>query len=140
MAPFYTLFHELAHHETRFWVVTHHESLPDGEYGLVEFFCNEPECDCRRVILQVETAEPDHRVWASINYGWERPSYYARWAGVPVSAARQHARATLDTLNPQSPHAFTFLWMFREMIVQDRPYALRLRRHYRLFKRALMDL
>ena len=54
-----------------------HEILPDGEYGLVEFFCNDPECVCRRVILQVETNEPVQRVWASIHYGWERPSYYA---------------------------------------------------------------
>ena len=101
MAPLHTLLHDLAHDETRFWVVTDHETLPDGEYGLVEFFCHDLECDCRQVIL--------------------------------------HARATLDTLHPQSPHAFTYLWMFREMIVQDRPYALRFRRHYRLCKRALQD-
>ncbi|MGB5060998.1 MAG: hypothetical protein WBO48_20015 [Candidatus Promineifilaceae bacterium] len=31
--------------------------LPDGEYGLLEAYCNEPGCDCRRVMFTLLTPD-----------------------------------------------------------------------------------
>ncbi len=53
MIPFMEKFPELAAAETRSARVAGHESLPDGDYGFFELYCNEPGCDCRRVIVTV---------------------------------------------------------------------------------------
>jgi hypothetical protein len=53
MVPFYTEFPDLAAEETRYAIVRGHSRLPDGEYAFLEFYCNEPGCDCRRVFINV---------------------------------------------------------------------------------------
>ena len=56
-APFYELFPELAPRETRSVTIKNDPSLPDGEYGLIEAYCNEPGCDCRRVMFNIFTSD-----------------------------------------------------------------------------------
>lgn len=51
--PFLERFPEVAAQETRVITAQGHALLPDGEYGLVELFCTEPGCDCRRVMLSI---------------------------------------------------------------------------------------
>jgi hypothetical protein len=51
--PFLERFPEVAAQETRVITAQGHALLPDGEYGLVEFFCTEPGCDCRRVMFSI---------------------------------------------------------------------------------------
>jgi hypothetical protein len=46
MTPFMKRFPQLAASETRSVTVTGRDDLPDGEYGFIEFYCNEPQCDC----------------------------------------------------------------------------------------------
>lgn len=134
MAPFYTRFHDLAFEETRALVVREFRSLPPGEYGFLEFYCDEPNCDCRRVILQVERADTGERVWATINFGWEKPSYYREWMSDDAAAEEELAGATLDPLNPQSEHSQALLDLFREFALKDAAYVQRLKWHYELFK------
>jgi len=31
--------------------------IPDGEYGFVELYCDEPDCDCRRVVIDIKPKE-----------------------------------------------------------------------------------
>ncbi len=52
-APFHSLFPDLAARETRSIVTFNDDELPEATYGLVELYCNERGCDCRRVIFQV---------------------------------------------------------------------------------------
>jgi hypothetical protein len=51
----YRLFHEhfpdQAERETR--IIELSDSHPSGEHGLLEAFCNEKDCDCRRVMWMV---------------------------------------------------------------------------------------
>ena len=42
MVPFYTRFRELAFREMRTVTVHGHETIPDGNYGFLEFYCNRP--------------------------------------------------------------------------------------------------
>jgi hypothetical protein len=77
MVPFYTQFPEIAARETRSIIVWGQDDLPDGEYGFLEFYCNEKNCDCRRVIFSVTEAEQPNKILATINYGWESARFYA---------------------------------------------------------------
>jgi len=75
MAPFFIKFPEVGARETRSIFVYGHDDLPDGEYGLLELYCDEKDCDCRRVIFNVvEVSKPD-KVLATINYGWESAKF-----------------------------------------------------------------
>jgi hypothetical protein len=56
MVPFMERFPEVGARETRSMTVTDRQDLPDGEYGFLEFYCDEPGCDCRRVMLDVIAA------------------------------------------------------------------------------------
>jgi len=137
MAPFFERFPELAAHETR--AITFfepHAGLAAGEYGFLELYCNEPTCDCRRVLVQVRRADRPNEVLATINYGWESEDFYAQWLHGDREGAREMAGASLDPLNPQSKASPVLLELFRRIILQDRAYIARLRRHYRMFKRA----
>src|SRR2546425_12817606 len=134
MAPFYTKFHDLAFREMRVLGVRRHESLPRGEYGFLEFYCNEAGCDCRRVVLHVLNKDTRDLVWASINFGWESPSYYGKWTSGDADSARDMAGATLDPLNPQTEHSEALLELFKQVVLADPAYVRRLERHYNLFK------
>jgi len=60
-------------------VVEEQQELPVGEYGFMEFYCDEPGCDCRRVIIRV--LRPDtgwNKPWATINYGWGNLDFYRK--------------------------------------------------------------
>ena len=55
------------------------QSLPSGEYGFFEWFCEDKDCDCRRALLQVISPQRKGRILATINYGWESAEFYTRW-------------------------------------------------------------
>ena len=134
MAPFYSKFRDLAFEETRTVFLRNHESLPDGEYGFLEFYCNEVKCDCRRVLVQVIRPETGGRVWASINFGWETPAFYRRWTSGNPDDADEMASATLDPINLQSKYSDALLRLFSDSVLHDAAYVQRLQRHYELFK------
>lgn len=139
MAPLFERFRELAFREMRSVIVPHAGIVPAGQYGFLEFYCNEPNCDCRRVLLHVVRSDTGTRVWASINFGWEAVGFYERWFHGDPEGAREMAGATLDPLNPQSVHSEGLLRLFREVVLRDAAYVERLQRHYRLFKGAAPD-
>lgn len=138
MFPFHLLFPDLAARETRCVHVGRSEDpdtearLPADEYAFLEFYCTEPDCDCRRVFFQVVRKGEPERVLASIEYGWEKESFYRNQRG-DESEARQTVRGRLDPISEQSEFAEGFLAIFRQMVV-DVPFNLRLRRHYRMFR------
>jgi hypothetical protein len=137
MAPFFSRFPELAAHETRtVMLLQPYAGLPAGEYGFLELYCDEPTCDCRRVLFQVRRADRPDKVLATINYGWESEDFYARWLHGDHGSARELAQASLDPLNPQSKLSPALLEVFRQILLQDRAYIDRLRRHYKMFKAA----
>ena len=80
----YALFHErfptIAEKETRSITIIQNPELPNDSYGLIESYCNEPDCDCRRVFLNV-LSERQKKVLAVIAFGWESEKFYAKWMG-----------------------------------------------------------
>jgi hypothetical protein len=132
MVPFYTRFRDLAFKEMRSATVRGMPGLPDGEYGFLELYCDEPGCDCRRVVIDVITPTTGPKIWATINYGWESLEFYEQWIR-DKETARECYGATLDPLNPQTEYSDALLQLFKH-ILQDEAYVERLKRHYQLFK------
>jgi hypothetical protein len=137
MAEFASRFRELAARETRVIILpVAQNGLPAAEYGFLEFYCNEPSCDCRRVLIQVRLADAPDTTIATINYGWETEEFYARWLHGDRESAREIRNAELDPLNPQSALAPKLLSLFRGIVLSDPAYIARLKRHYKMFKAA----
>jgi hypothetical protein len=109
--------------------------VPAGEYGLIECFCNEIDCDCRRVMISVISAATNEIV-AHISYGWESVDFYLKWTG-NLSDAKDCIGPYLDPLNEQSSYAPIFLTLFKNYVMQDKAYLERVKQHYALFKAAL---
>jgi len=142
MSPFHSLLPELAQREVR---CVHlglapeaapESALPADEYIYLEFYCEDLECDCRRVFLQVIAKGQPGKVFASISYGWEKESFYRKRMPWDPDEAKGTVQGELDPLNEQSEFAEEFLDLFRRVVL-DEPYRLRLRRHYRLFREEL---
>jgi hypothetical protein len=136
MTPFMARFPELAAHETRSVTVTDRDDLPDGEYGFIELYCDEPACDCRRVMVVVLRPETGGKFWAAINYGWESVEFYQKWAGAPASDRSPWQGPVLDPLTEQSAYAPALLELFK-FLLQSPGYGQRLQKHSQLFRAAV---
>lgn len=139
MIPFHSLFPELAQREVRCLRFGIPAGGPPGsgptagEYAFVEFYCEDLDCDCRRVFLQVIARHQADRVVASINYGWEDEAFYRERMPWDPKAPREVVEGALDPINRQSEHSAELLELFQTQVL-DEPYRLRLRRHYQLFR------
>ncbi len=136
MIPFMKRFPELAAREMRAVTVRGRSDIPDGEYGFLELFCDEPGCDCRRVMIDVLRADTAlNKIWATINYGWESVDFYKKW-GDPSASEATSKGPFLDPLNPQTRYSPVFLNVFRA-VLQSPDYVQRLQRHYHLFRQTV---
>lgn len=138
MAAFASRFPEIAARETRSVTLRGHAVIPDGEYGFLEFYCDEDDCDCRRVLLMVVSRDPSVPVLATINYGWESRDYYAKWMGDAKFADEAYG-AQLELSGRQSQFAPALLKLFLGSVM-DPAYVERLKRHYALSKLDAPDL
>lgn len=125
MMAFDHVFLDVARRESRAIQTTDSRGKP-ATLLFREFYCAEPGCDCRRVVLHVHWAE-EERIAASINYAFE------------PSRRRDEPQISLDPLNPQSEHSEALLALFTEMIGKDRAYRERLIRHYAAWKQVVED-
>jgi hypothetical protein len=74
MMSFPHLFPEIGPRETRTAIISGGDrSLPDDSHGFIELYCVDPDCDCRRMMINVfsETG-PTHL--ATINHAFEPPA------------------------------------------------------------------
>ena len=73
MIPFHSLAGERAFDEMRVISVMKEGTLPPGNYGFTELYCDEDDCDCRRVIFQVRREDRTVRVPVGICRGATGP-------------------------------------------------------------------
>ena len=135
MMPFDSVFHDVANKETRTLQVTSAANvpgLPVGDYMLRELYCNEPRCDCRRVLLHVHWDDLRGPVVASINYAFDPPAE-DDWM------AQEEGQIFLDPMNPQSRLSEPLFDVVWRMIGNDLEYQERLERHYAAFKEVVDD-
>lgn len=132
---FHTCFPEIGAREARSVILPDPGvPLPAGEYKLVEMYCNEPGCDCRRVFFYV--ISPGHpQPLAVVAYGWETRAFYARWAGANDPLwIDELVGPVLNRGSPQSELAPAVLELIEDVVLKDRAYIRRIKRHYRMFR------
>ena len=141
----YQLFHEhfpdLAERETRIIELSDSHpfnGVPPGEYGLLEAFCNEKDCDCRRVMWMVSSVREKLTV-AVVACGWRSARLYKNWFGtgdpVIVQKIVEEMRGPiLNMASSQSPYAPAILDMLTKFILTDKTYMARVKRHYTQFR------
>ncbi|MDA0349822.1 MAG: hypothetical protein O3C43_22350 [Verrucomicrobia bacterium] len=108
--------------------------LPPGEFAFVEFYCADPSCDCRRVVLQVWSKDTLGQSLASISYGWEDEAFYTEWNHGDAQMGRDMKGPELEFFQPQSNLADKLLHQFKETIMSDKAYLKRLETHYAFAK------
>ena len=69
--PFDEKFPEIARKETRSFTSINKMELAGDEFGLLELYCDEPGCDCRRVMFCVVSRQYQ-KPMAYIAYGKKR--------------------------------------------------------------------
>jgi hypothetical protein len=122
MCPFHELFPDQAWKECRVMTILQPGDLPVGEYGWIESYCLDPDCDCRRVMFSV-LSRFGKEYLAYISFGFDRDA--------------EGAGPYLDPLNPQSAYAPAFLELARTVLLADPSYVARLESHYRQVKAAV---
>lgn len=97
------------------------EDKTDDIYVIVDSYCDNKKCDCRRVLLNIykfEEKQLDRKdILATISYGWEPISFYRRWAkGMSDQQIRDFKGPSLDNFQPQSALSDYFLEQFKILI------------------------
>jgi len=134
----YTSFHEkfpeIAEKETRVITAIADPELPEGNYTLIESYCDERGCDCRRVFLNIFSETRDEFV-AVIAYGWENSKFYADWFGDNDPQIIGDLKGpSLNLASPQSDLAPILLDKVNKYILKDKSYIERIKRHYHMFR------
>jgi hypothetical protein len=106
MLALHDVFPEVAAKESRMLRPINRPGLPEDDYVLVEHYCVDPTCDCRRVVIGMVLGQPPPRQVATINHAFEVPT-----DGEP--------QTFLDPLNPQSDRSEPLLGLFLEMLNND---------------------
>ncbi len=128
MMPLDMLFADLAREEACTLRPVLDGSDETVEYVAREFYCTEPRCDCRRVILRFMDPQRK-RVVASVDYAFDpaKPPF------------EDEPQISLDPLNPQSEQSELVLRAFEGMVAAEPDHRERLLRHYRLWKSVVDD-
>ncbi len=138
MSEFSGLCPDTASTETRaLQVISGNAQVEAGLYELVELYCDDPICDCRRVILLVRSTTAAERPLAHIHFGWESVAFYTRWLSGNATLAREMRGASLEEYAEQGPGATELLTRICGAVLNDPGYVARLQRHYLQFKSAL---
>jgi len=136
-AMFHEYFQEIAKRETRSFTVFDNSELPAGNYGLLEMYCDEHSCDCRRVFLSV-ISSVTQQIEAVIAFGWESHKFYAKWLGDEDSYIISELKGpVLNLSSPQSKISPAILNIVKNNILQDQPYIKRLQTHYKMFRKRI---
>jgi hypothetical protein len=114
--------------------IADHPELPDGTYAMVETYCTDLGCDCRKTMILVHL---DHRHVSTINFGWESPKFYARWYGAPLDdrTLAEMKGPSIDLNSPDLVPAGAMLAFFSALL--DARYLEHLRSQYTRFRAAV---
>ena len=114
--------------------LAHHGVLPDGDYAMVETYCTDLGCDCRKTMILVHHGR---RHVSTINFGWESQEFYARWYGAPLDdrTLAEMKGPSIDLSSPDLVPPGAMLAFFSALL--DAPFLEHLRSQYTRFRAAL---
>ena len=131
------VFPVLAERETRSIIVLEDSprKLPSGEYAFCEMFCDEKGCDCRRVFFTVRASFAPEEIQAVVAWGWEDLGFYVKWMrhGTPDEAIEVKG-PSLNLGSPETNLSDEILKLTQEVLLKDREYVERVKRHYQMFR------
>lgn len=137
---FHKYFPDIAQRETRVICVNKQSGALSGSYGLLEMYCTDPDCDCRRVMFSV-ISEREKDVEAVINFGWESKEFYEKWLREKdESIIKELKGPNLNSLSHQSKYAPELLKLVSTVALCDKGYIDRLKRHYKMFKEKMREM
>jgi len=136
---FSTIFPEIAEKETRCIQFSNDPELAGDLFILMELFCDEPKCDCRRVMINV-LSENRRQLVAIINFGWEKEIFYTNWFGSYDKEILHDLKG--PSINILSPLTDITVNIFErvKMVFQDDFYVKRLIDHYTMFREHIENL
>jgi hypothetical protein len=133
---FGAVFPELAARQMLFFWLSPQTRAPITCYSLLEYYCEEPACDCRRVTLDVVSPELPGRIFASIGFGWETSDFYKKWGQARGLLGPCKLRnGVLDPSELNCDWADLLLRHIRRNILRNPKQVALFRRHYELMKR-----
>lgn len=114
--------------------LAHHPELPDGAYAMVDTYCTDSGCDCRKTMILVHL---DRRHVSTINFGWESPEFYARGYGGALDdrTLAEMKGPSIDLSSPDLVPPGAMLAFFSALL--DAHYLKHLRSQYTCFRAAL---
>jgi len=123
-----------ANSRVRTLTLARHRELPDGDYALVDSYCTDLGCGCRKTMILVQF---DDRHVSTINFGWESPEFYARWYGAPLDerTLAEMQGPCIDLSSPNGVPPGAMLAFFSALL--DARYLEHLRSQYTRFRAAL---
>lgn len=128
--PFCNKCPKIALIETKVIFNLNDNSFPKGEYIILENYCNDKSCDCRKVMLNIAR---DNKIYATIGYGWENVEYYQEWVK-DIKLGIEMKGPGLEIPGVQSEYAKNILICLKSYILKDPIFIKRLKKHYKLFK------
>jgi hypothetical protein len=118
--PFYTHFPHIANKLTRTVFPYYDASKQPGvDFGFINAFCNDKNCDCRRVLIHVISSNPSlhNRKAAVLCYGWEPKSFYLNWfPGFDQDELAMYKGPGLEVFQPQTEYSASILDIFKDML------------------------
>lgn len=114
--------------------LAHHRELPDGDYAMVETYCTDLGCDCRKTMILVHV---EHRHVSTVNFGWESKAFYARWYGGRLDdrTLAEMQGPSIDLSSPDLVPPAAMLAFFTKLL--DARFLEHLRSQYARFRAAL---
>lgn len=138
--PFFNKCPEVADNETRtaFILNENEYGIPKGQYVYIENYCNDPKCDCRKVMINVFQLDgKNSQIFATIGFGWEDVEYYSKWLHGDTELAKEMKGASIELGAPQSQYSKACLAMVKSQCLNDSVFINRLKEHYHLFKQMI---
>ncbi|MEK7560652.1 MAG: hypothetical protein AAB539_01715 [Patescibacteria group bacterium] len=137
--PFVELCGESAEIETREILVSaslRQDAVPTGTYALLESYCADTDCDCRKVMISMISKE-SQKMLATIGYGWENEQFYIDWMSGDEEMGRKLTGAYLEPGGKQSHYARACLQLFQQIVANEPSLVDSMKRHYKIFRQRL---
>jgi hypothetical protein len=133
--PLHEYFPDLVDKETKIiTVLGADKNTPNpGEYAVIESYCGDKNCDCRKAMLAIVPLNPPGEILATIGFGWDTLNFYTAWAGGDHELAKQIKGVYLEFLCDQSQYSGYFLKIISGMVAEE-TYRSRIIRHYDIFR------
>jgi len=129
MRHFYDLFPEVAQKEL-LSIMVKQESIPDGIYSFLEYYCDNVDCCCTTVAFEVvfsDIHEPNKgKPIAFINYAWDKPISQTN-----PSIHKEQSKFNKNSQDDMSQAAMTAL---RHALKKEKLYAQKLNNHLEMVK------